>query len=299
MAYFAQQLLNGIHLGALYALLAFGYSIAHALLKRASFVHGALFAFSGQLAILFTGFAWQILWLVYPLALGFGLIIALAYTAFAAGVIGASVLEPVRRLAPNTTIAASLGVLLVLSELVRIAADSHMPWLAPFMNEVLVLGGSTLFTVTTTPIKLLSTAISAAIVLGAALFLAHSATGRAWKAVAEDEVAAALMGVDGRRVFLGAMIWAGLLAGFAGVLAAWHYGTIDFATGMAFAVKILFLTSLGGLSAPVAAAGGGLAIGVFEALWDGWFPSLWRDAATYSLLSALLIMTRRTSAIVG
>ncbi len=125
MGYFAQQIVNGIHLGALYALLAFGYAIAHAVLRRASFVHGALFAFSGQVAIIFTGLGWHALWLVYPAALGLGVAAALTYTALAARMIAGTVLEPMRRAAPNTTIAASLGVMLVLMESVRIATGKQ------------------------------------------------------------------------------------------------------------------------------------------------------------------------------
>lgn len=292
MGYFAQQIINGIHLGALYALLAFGYAIAHAVLKRASFAHGALFAFSGQLAILFTALGWNTLWLVYPAALGLGLAAALAYTALAARIIARSVLEPMRRAAPNTTIAATLGVMLVLMEGVRLATASNVPWLSPFLNAVIVLAGGE-FPVTTTPIKLIETLVSATVIGVGAFYLSASRAGRCWRAVSQDETAAALMGIDGRKVFLNSMLWAGLVAGLAGVLAAFHYGNIDFGTGLAFAVKVLFIASLGGLASPFAAAMGGLGIGIFEALWDGYFASIWRDAATYALLCALLIATRR------
>jgi branched-chain amino acid transport system permease protein len=293
MGYFAQQIINGIHLGALYALLAFGYAIAHSVLKRASFAHGALFAFSGQLTILFTGLGWQVLWLVYPAALSLGLVAALAYTALAARVISRSVLQPIRYAAPNTTIAASLGVMIVLMETVRLASGSHMPWLSPFLNGVIVLGGSE-FTVTTTPIKLAETLFAALVIVFGGWFLATTQAGRVWRAVSQDEIGAALVGVDGRRVFGASMLWAGLVAGMAGVLAAFHYGNIDFGTGISFAVKVLFVASLGGLSTPLMAAAGGLGVGVFETLWDGYFQAIWRDAATYAVLCALLVATRRS-----
>lgn len=293
MGYFAQQIINGIHLGALYALLAFGYAISHALLKRASFVHGALFAFSGQLTVLLTGFGWQVLWLVYPAALALGLCAALAYTALAAWLIARLVLDRMRVASPNTTIAASLGVMLVLMEAVRIASGSHMPWISPFLNNVLVLGNDAGFTVTTTPIKIIETGLVAVLVAAGGICLSRSRAGRIWRAVSQDETAAELMGVNGRKAFFVVMTWSGLIAGIAGVLAAFHYGSIDFGTGISFAVKILFLTSLGGLSTPVLAAIGGLAIGLFETMWDGYFASSWRDAATYTVLCGLLIATRR------
>ncbi|MEZ5801150.1 MAG: hypothetical protein R3D29_12685 [Nitratireductor sp.] len=81
MAYLAQQIVNGIHLGALYALLAFGYAIAHGVLRRASFIHGALFAFAGQVAVYSTAFGWNRLLLIYPAALTLGLLASLALPA--------------------------------------------------------------------------------------------------------------------------------------------------------------------------------------------------------------------------
>jgi branched-chain amino acid transport system permease protein len=293
MGYFIQQAVNGIHNGALYALLAFGYSIAHCVLRQANFAHGALFAFAGQMTIMFTGLGWQALWLTYPAALAMGLVAALGYTAFAASIIGRHVLEPLRRRTPNTGIAASLGVLLVLMETVRLATASNIPWLAPFLNTVLEsapIGG---FAVTTTPLKLLETAVAGLVIAGASLYLNRSVSGLALRAVSQDERAASLMGVDGRKVFSGAMLWSGLICGFAGVLAAFHYGNIDFGTGISFAVKILFISSLGGLASPLGAAVGGLVIGLFEAFWDGYLPSIWRDVATYAVLCAALIAFNR------
>lgn len=294
MGYFLQQCVNGVHLGALYALLAFGYAIGHSVLKRASFAHGALFAFAGQLAILFTGIGWQVLWLVYPAALTFGAVLALVYTAVTARFLARSVLAPLRIASPNTTIAASLGVMLVLMETVRIASQSHMPWLAPFLNSVWALDLGDGFTVTTTPVKMIETLICAGVVAGGGVFLRLSLAGRVWRAVSQDETASRLMGVDTAAVFSGSMLASGVVCGLAGVLAAFHYGTIDFGTGIAFAVKILMVASLGGLSSPVRAACGGLAIGLFEAMWDGYMPGIWRDVATYLALCALLVTFNRS-----
>ena len=63
-----------------------------------------------------------------------------------------------------------------------------------------------------------------------------------------------------------------------------------FVASLAF---LLFIASLGGLSTPVLAAAGGLGVGIFETLWDGYFQAIWRDAATYAVLCALLVATRR------
>ncbi len=296
MGYLAQQIVNGIHLGALYALLAFACAISHGVLRRASFVHGALFAFAGQLAVHFTSFGWNTLGLVLPAALAVGAIAALIYTAAAARFIATAILQPVRNASANMTIALSLAVMIVMMEAVRLSTGNWSPWLMPFLNTPTVIGGDT-FTITTTPLKLVETAISAAVIGAGSLVLARSVAGRIWRAVCQDEAAAALLGIDPRAVFIASMTVSGLVAAIAGILTAWHYGNIDFGTGLTFAVKILFLTSLGGLSSPALAAAGGLAIGVFETLWDGCLPIQWRDIATYSLLCAALIATRRQNSL--
>ncbi len=293
MGYFAQQLVNGVHVGTLYCLLAFGYSIAHGVLKRPSLLPGALFAFAGQLTILFTAIGWQTLWLVYPAALAFGAATALLYSTVVAGYLARAVQGPLRLATPNTNIAASLGVLIVLMESVRLASGNRAPWLSPFLNTVLTLGTTDGFTVTTTPLKLVETTLVVLIVASAVLFLRYSMAGRTWRAVSQDEIAARLMGINTQSVFMGSMLASGLASGLAGVLAAFHYGNIDFGTGLAFAVKILFIASVGGLASPLGAATGGMAMGMFEALWDGYFPSIWRDVAIYSLLCALLVALNR------
>lgn len=72
MAYFLQQIANAVPVAALYAALAFGYAIAFAVTRRADLTYGALFAFAGQIFVLFADVGWNRLWLVLPAALGLG-----------------------------------------------------------------------------------------------------------------------------------------------------------------------------------------------------------------------------------
>ena len=97
MAYIVQQAINGVPLAALYALLAFAYSIAFAVTRRADITIGALFAFSGQIFTLFFFIAWQRYWLILELCLVLGAAAAFLYTGLAAAVIGRHVLQPLGR----------------------------------------------------------------------------------------------------------------------------------------------------------------------------------------------------------
>ncbi len=121
MLYFLQQVLNGLHIGALYALLAFGYALTNGVLHRTNLAHGALFAFAGQIAILVAVFGWQVLWLTLPATRRLRRRGAVAYArCWPAGLLARSVFAPLRAASsPNTIVAATLGVSLVLMELGR------------------------------------------------------------------------------------------------------------------------------------------------------------------------------------
>lgn len=293
MAYFLQQLASALPIAALYALLAFGYSISFSVTKRADLTYGALFGFAGQIFLLFSDFAWNRLWLVLPLALAVGAIAALVYALGAGLVIGRSVMRRLAMTSANTVVVASLGAAMVLMEVSRIAAETRSLWLPPFLNAPLTLWPDPEFPVTLTVIQLLNTGLMLAMVGAGHQFLTRSAWGRSWRAVSDDAGAAALCGVDGKRVFIAAYGFSALLAAVAGILATSYYGNMDFGAGLIFGVKVLFIAAIGGQTAPLLAAAGAAAMGLSETLWSAYGPMLWRDFAIFSFLVLLLVLTRR------
>ena len=293
MAYFLQQLASALPIAALYALLAFGYSIAFAVTRRADLTYGALFGFSGQMFLLFSDFGWSRLWLVLPAALAVGAVAALLYSLGAGFLIGRSVMRPLAERSANTVVVASLGVAIALMELSRIAAETRSIWLPPFLNAPVVLWSGAGYPVTLTVIQLLNTALMLLVVGGSHLFLLRSAWGRSWRAVSEDAGAAALCGIDGVRVFVVAYGFSALLAAVSGILATSYYGTMDFGAGLIFGVKVLFIAAIGGGAGPLLAAAGAAAMGLAETLWGAYGPILWRDVAIFTALVILLVLTRR------
>ena len=297
MHYFLQQLLNGLHSGALYALLAFGYVLTNGVLRRTNLAHGPLFAFAGQVLILFAVFGWQVLWLTLPATIALGIVAAFAYAALTSALLARTVFLPLARHAPNAIVVATLGVSLVLMEVGRIAADTRDFWLPPMLSEAVTFavsaGG---FRVTLTVIQLLDCAAALAVLALARLFLARSHFGRAWRAVSEDRLAAAMCGIDVRRTFYAAVLGGALLAALAGVMAALYYGNISFDTGLVFGLKVLFVTAVGGYRDPLRAAIGAALFGIAESLWSGYFPTEWRDAWMFALLVAMLVLRPDDSA---
>lgn len=292
MLYFAQQLLNGLHSGALYALLAFGYVLTNGVLKRTNLAHGPIFAFAGQMLILVAVFGWNVLWLTLPATVALGVAAAFAYAALVAKILARHVLLPLSTSAPNAIVVATLGVALVLMELARIAAETRDFWLPPMLSEPVVLLSGGGYIATLTVIQLVNCVIAAAAVALIGPRLMHSNFGRSWRAVSDDPRAAALCGVDVSRVFGAAVVGGALFAALAGAMAALYYGNISFGTGLVYGLKVLFVTAVGGYRDPLRAAAGAACFGIGESLWTGYFPIEWRDAWMFAFMVALLILTR-------
>ena len=293
MAYFLQQIANALPVAALYAALAFGYSIAFAVTRRADIGYGALFAFAAQMFILFSAYGWDRLWLVLPAALAFGAVVALAYSVGAGFVVGRYIMRPLAFSSDNTVVVAALGVVLVLMETARLASDTRSFWLPPFLNTPVVFWGDPAFPVTLTVLQLFNTVAMAALVLAGQVFLARSAWGRRWRAVSQDRQAAELCGVDAAGVYLSAYTLATLIASLTGMLAVSYYGNMDFGAGLVFGVKVLFIAAIGGAGTPLLSAVGGAAMGLAETIWSAYGNFLWRDLVIFSALVLLLVVFRR------
>lgn len=293
MAYFLQQLANAVPVAALYAALAFGYSIAFAVTRRADIGYGGLFAFAAQMFVLFAGYGWNQLWLVLPAALAFGAVIALVYSVGAGFVIGRHVMRPLAFSSDNTVVVAALGVVLVLMETARLASDTRSLWLPPLLSTPVVLWNDPAFPVALTVLQLANTLAMAAIVAIGHVFLARSAWGRRWRAVSQDRLAAELCGIDAAGVYLSAYAGAALIASLTGILAVSYYGNMDFGAGLVFGVKVLFIAAIGGAGAPLLSALGGAAMGLAETLWSAYGDFLWRDLVIFSALVLLLVIFRR------
>lgn len=292
MIYLLQQLLNGLHVGALYAALAFGYALTNGVVHRTNLSYGALFAFSGQTAILVAVFGWHALWLTLPATVALGALGGFALALLAAWVLARSVFPRLAARSPNAVVTATLGVSIVLMELGRIAAETRDYWLPPLLAIPVVFARDGGFAATLTVIQIVNVCAVAAILLVASAGLSTSRFGLEWRAVADDPAAAAMCGVDTGRVFRRSIVLGAAAAAGAGILAALHFGNIGFGDGMVFGLKVLFLAAAGGYDSPPRAAFGAACFGMAEALWSGYFPIEWRDAAVFSGLVAFLVLRR-------
>lgn len=293
MVYLLQQLANAVPIAALYAALAFGYALIFGMTRRPDITYGALFAFSGQIFLIFAQFAWDRLFLILPAALTLAAVASLLYTLGTAGGIARYVMRPLQRHSPNAVIVASLALLILLSESTRLAMDSREIWLSPFLNDRLVFFRHGEAEVGLTAIQLGNAAMMAALVALGHLLLVRTRAGRVWRAVADDAGAAQLCGVNADAVFALSYLSAAFVATVCAILATAYYGTMDFSSGLLFGLKVVLIAAIGGHSVPLRSALGAALYGFAETLWGSYLPLAWRDMALFSMLVLLAVMYRR------
>ena len=284
-AYALQQTVNALPSTAIYALLAAAYSLIYGLIGRINFAFGALAAAGGYGAAF--GAA---LWLGAPP----GYVLATAgalgvTTALGWGVAcGAWALAPLRGRTGQQVLVATVGLSILLSELLRLTQGLTPNWVAPVLNAPFGLARAGDFIVTTSADALFSAAVALFAGLALVAGMRFTRFGREWRAYADDPLAAALFGVDPDAVFLKTFALASALAGLAGFVMTMFYGAVGYEAGPMLGLKALVAAIFGGVGSAPGALIGGLMLGGFEALWSAYLPIDYRDVATYALLALVL-----------
>ncbi len=289
MAYLLQIIANGLHNGALYALLSYGYVLIYCVTKRANLAHGAVFAFSGQILVLGATTGYTALWMTLSAALAFGAMSSIILTGIVLLVLARLIVPRFIDRAPNMMITVTLGMAIILMEGARLGADTRDYWLPPLLNmqtRLMPFNDSP----TLTALQLVNLAAIAATIITAELVLNRTIAGRALRSVSDDPAAAKLCGIDAAKVRRNAVLAGGALAAFGGMLATLYFGNMSFGAGLTYGLKVLFIASAGGFSKPVHAAAGAFLFGEAESLWDGYFPIVWRELAFYSVLAMALCL---------
>ena len=271
-----QQLINGLTIGMIYALIALGYTMVYGIIQLINFAHGEIFmagAYFGLTAFLF--FTHPLLALITALV-GTGLLgIFIEYSAY----------RPLRdapRLAPLIT---AVGVSFVLQNAVMLIYgpfDKSFPSLLPikrfFWNNV-----------TVTNLQILIWFSSLILMAGLHLFVQNTKTGKAMRALADDRPAASLMGIPVNKIVSVTFLMGSALAGIGGVMFGTYYGTINFHDGYLAGLKAFTAAVLGGIGNIPGAMVGGVLLGLFEGLGAGYLSSEWKNVFAFVILILLLL----------
>ena len=312
MDLFFQQLVNGLSLGALYGLIAVGYTVVYGIVQLINFAHGEIFmigAFGAFTTWLLLGQpeSWSLtmaLLVMLPLMLLGGVIaavgIALLMERFA--------YRPLRsapRLAP---LISAIGVSIALQEAVRLFYGSIPGFPSaraaiPFPRVEGISGRAVSFgavQVQNSAVFTLAALVVCTLALG--WFVNRTRMGRAMRATSQDPDTARLMGIDVDRVIMVAFAIGAALAAVAGVAHGLRYSNIDFRMGFLSGLKAFAAAVLGGIGNINGAVVGGLVLGVVEAFATTYVPgqfgsSAWKDV--WASLLLILVLVFRPQGLLG
>jgi branched-subunit amino acid ABC-type transport system permease component len=281
-----QQLLAALPSAAIYGLLAASYALIHGLVGRVIFGFGDLAALGGYATL--TGLALGAT-TGSVAALATGLVLALGVSAAYGVAAGRFAVLPALRAKGQAVVIATVGLMLALSEYARLTMPRGLMWAPPLLSSPITLARAASFGVTVTPMQMLSAAVGLAAALGLLCYQRWSAFGRDWRALSQDEIAAAMFGVDRDKIFAQSFAMAAGLAGLAGYVLTVHFGQAGYAYGFTLGLKALVGAVLGGIGSVGAAFAGGVILAFGEAAWSAAFTVDSRDLAVYSLLAMLFV----------
>jgi branched-chain amino acid transport system permease protein len=289
MAYFLQQLINGLTLGAVYGLIAIGYTMVYGIIGMINFAHGEIYmigAFISLIAFVLLG----TLGISYvPLALLLVLMIAMAFTAAYGWTVERIAYRPLRgsfRLAP---LISAIGMSIFLQNYVQLLQGARVKSLEPVITggfQIMEEGG---FVVQMSWLQLIIIVMTLALMVAFSAVIGMTPLGRAQRACEQDMTMAALLGIDVDRTISLTFVIGAALAAVAGLMVTLYYGVIDFFIGFLAGVKAFTAAVLGGIGSLPGAMLGGLLIGLIEAFWSGYFSTEYKDVSVFGVLVLVLI----------
>jgi branched-chain amino acid transport system permease protein len=289
MAYFSQQLINAITLGAVYGLIAIGYTMVYGIIGMINFAHGEIFMIGAFIALI--GFMICALLGLgsAPLAILLVLLLAMAFTSVYGWAVERLAYRPLRgsfRLAP---LISAIGMSVTLQNYVQLTQGAR-----PKPGGQIISGGYNLFSadgfdVRVTWLQIIIVLVTVILMAAFTWVIARTPLGRQQRACEQDMKMAALLGVDVNRTISLTFVVGAALAAVAGMLFLMYYGVIDFFIGFLAGIKAFTAAVLGGIGSLPGAMLGGLLIGLIEVFWAGYFSSEYKDVAVFGILVLVLI----------
>lgn len=273
-----QQIINGLSLGSIYALIALGYTMVYGIIKLINFAHGDVMmvgAYSGWFAItvLHLPFLPALLFSMVSCALLGVLIERIAY-------------KPLRNASRIAALITAIGVSLFLEYGGMIVVSAQVRTYPPVFPETMFIIGGVYFKYG--DIVMLITSVVLMTLLH--FTVQYTKVGKAMRAVSFDKEAALLMGINTNNIISFTFAIGSALAAAAGVLMGVYFNTIDPLMGIIPGLKAFVAAVLGGIGIIPGAMVGGLMLGLVESIVSGLGASTWRDAVAFLILILVLII---------
>ena len=284
---FLQQLINGLTLGAVYALIALGYTMVYGILELINFAHGEIYMVGAYMTIISLSLLTATGLTARSLILSLCIVMILAMMSCAAYglTLERVAYRPLRsapRLAP---LISAIGMSIFLQNYVMLtqgSADKIFPHILP-------AGGLSLGNTSLTYLQIFIMTTSMFLMISLHSFIRKTRLGKAMRATAQDKKMASLVGIDIDNVIMVTFIIGSVLAAVAGFMVAMYYGLVNFYMGYVAGIKAFTAAVLGGIGNIQGAVLGGILLGVLESLGAAYISSEYKDAFAFIVLILILI----------
>ena len=285
---FLQQLINGLTLGNVYALIALGYTMVYGILELINFAHGEIYMLGAYLGIILLGFFTAIGLTAFslPLSLFLVFVLTIVFCASYGLTIEKIAYRPLRNAQRLSPLISAIGVSIFLQNYVMLTqgtSDKVFP-------SVIGNAGFELFSTRVTYLQAAIIAVSTLIMILLHLFVMKTKTGKAMRAVAQDKVMASLVGINIDRVISVTFVIGSGLAAVAGIMVAMYYGLVNYSIGYSAGIKAFTAAVLGGIGSIPGAMLGGIVLGLVESFGASYISSEYKDAYAFVVLIIILLV---------
>ena len=274
---FIYHLINGLHVGSIYALVALGYSMVYGIVKLINFAHGDIIMVGAYIS-----------WLVMS-SMDMPVWVAIVCAVIGCMLLGITIekvaYKPLRGSARISLLITAIGVSLLLENVAQLIFTSTPKTYKNFLSGGIAFGDRTISYTTIATI-----AVSAVLMIALTLFVNRTRMGKAMRAVSEDTDAAKLMGINVDNTISVTFAIGSALAAVAAVLYCCSYTKVSPTMGSTLGLKAFVAAVLGGIGSIPGAVVGGLVIGIAESLTKGYISSSLADAIVFGILIVTLLI---------
>jgi branched-chain amino acid transport system permease protein len=297
-----QQLINGITLGSIYALVALGYTMVYGIIGLINFAHGEL-VMVGALTAVSVIQALMVAGLGLPPAaiMMAGLLVAMPLCMLLAYAMERVAYRPLRGAPRLAALITAIGVSIVLQNVAMMVwGRSYFSFPDVVSVTTYGIGGAVI-----TDLQVLIVLLAAALMAGLLLIVHRTRLGLAMRATAENSAVASLMGVDADRVIVAAFLLGAALAAVAGLMVSAYYGIAHYYMGFMLGLKAFTAAVLGGIGNLGGAMLGGLLLGLIESLGAGYIGDFTGDVLgsnyqdVFAFFVLIIVLTIRPSGLLG
>lgn len=288
LAYFLQQTVNGLTLGAVYGLIALGYTMVYGIVGMINFAHGEIYMIGAFISLIAfsalgtLGITWA------PLAILLVLLLTVLFTAAYGWSVERIAYRPLRgsfRLAP---LISAIGMSIFLQNYVQLVQGARVRSMAPVVTGSVSLLDDGVFDARISFLQIGIITLTILLMIGFALLIERTALGRAQRACEQDISMAGMLGIDVDRTISVTFVIGAALAAIAGLMVTLYYGVVDFFIGFLAGVKAFTAAVLGGIGSLPGAMLGGVLIGLVEAYWSGYVSAEYKDVSVFVILVLVL-----------